>query len=90
MREGRFVYFRKSDLDALFGADVDVIPEDIRNNYICAKDCLKIYHVGQKRFSEDTKAFGVEKKRYKLFVWYRKEDLDRVFGKPSTGGGVNV
>ena len=34
MREGRFVYFRKSDLDALFGADVDVIPEDIRNNYI--------------------------------------------------------
>ena len=90
MREGRFVYFRKSDLDALFGADVDVIPEDIRKNYICAKDCLKIYHVGQKRFSEDTKAFGVEKKRYKLFVWYRKEDLDRVFGKPGTGGGVNV
>ena len=80
-RDGVSVYFRKSDLDKLFGGDVQSVPDDIIKNYICAKEALNAYHVGQKRFSEETVRFGVEKMRLKGFMWYRIEDLDRIFGK---------
>ena len=80
-RDGVSVYFRKSDLDKLFGANVPSVPEDIIKNYICAKEALKVYHVGQKRFSEETARFGVEKMRLKGFMWYNREELDRIFGK---------
>ncbi len=81
LRVGAFVYFRKSDLDKLFGVDVPSVPEDIIKNYICAKEALKAYHVGQKRFSEETTRCGVEKIRLKGFMWYKREELDRIFGK---------
>jgi len=81
LRDGAFVYFRKSDLDKLFGGDVLLVPDDIIKNYICAKEALKAYHVGQKRFSEETARCGVEKMRLKGFMWYRREELDRIFGK---------
>lgn len=80
-RDGVSVYFRKSDLDKLFGGDVPSVPEDIIKNYICAKEALKAYHVGQKRFSEETARFCVEKMRLKGFMWYRRVELDRIFGK---------
>jgi len=53
-RQGREVYFPKSDLDRLFKDKSPNIPEEIRRNYVTAKDALKVYHVGQKRFSEET------------------------------------
>lgn len=81
-RDGVFVYFKKSDLDKLFGCNVPSVPEDITRNYICAKEALKAYHIGQKRFSEETAKFGVKKMRLKGFMWYRREELDRIFGKP--------
>ena len=81
LRDGAFVYFRKSDLDKLFGVDVPLVPDDIIKNYICAKEALKAYRVGQKRFSEETARCGVEKMRLKGFMWYRREELDRIFGK---------
>lgn len=80
-RDGVSVYFRKSDLDKLFGANVPSVPDDVIKNYICAKEALKAYHVGQKRFSEETARFGVEKMRLKGFMWYRREELDMIFGK---------
>ncbi len=81
-RDGVFVYFRKKDLDKLFGCNVPSVPEDIIKDYICAKEALKAYHIGQKRFSEETARFCVEKMRLKGFMWYRREELDRIFGKP--------
>ena len=80
-RDGVSVYFRKSELDKLFGANVPSLPEDIIKNYICAKEALKVYHIGQKRFSEETARFGVEKMRLKGFMWYRRDALDRIFCK---------
>ena len=80
-RDGVFVYFRKADLEKLFGEDVPKIPKEITRDYVSAKDALSVYHVGQKRFSADTKAFKVEKMKAYGHMWYRREDLDRVFGK---------
>lgn len=40
-----------------------------------------MYHIGQKRFSEETARFGVEKMRLKGFMWYRRDALDRIFCK---------
>ena len=81
LRDGAFVYLRKSDLDKLFGGDVPLVSDDIIKNYICAKEALKAYHVGQKRFSEETAKCGVEKMKLKGFMWYRRDELDRIFGK---------
>lgn len=85
-RDGVSVYFRKSDLEKLFGCNVPSVPDDVIKNYICAKEALKTYHIGQKRFSEETTRFCVEKIRLKGFMWYRREDLDRVFGKTVSKG----
>lgn len=81
LRDGAFVYFRKNDLDKLFGVDVPLVSDDVIKNYICAKEALKAYHVGQKRFCEETARFCVEKMRLKGFMWYRRVELDRIFGK---------
>lgn len=85
-RDGVSVYFRKSDLEKLFGCNVPSVPDDVIKYYICAKEALKTYHIGQKRFSEETTRFCVEKIRLKGFMWYRREDLDRVFGKTVSKG----
>lgn len=79
-RQGREVYFPKADLDRLFKDKSPNIPEEIRRNYVTAKDALKVYHVGQKRFSEETKAAGVTKIRTEgNFMWYKKSELDKLF-----------
>lgn len=81
-RDGVFVFYRKDDLDRLFGNGVPKIPAEITDNYVNAKDALKNYHVGQKRFSAETAEHGVEKMKYRGYMWYKREDLDRIFGKP--------
>ncbi|MBO5563690.1 MAG: hypothetical protein J5939_08260, partial [Bacteroidales bacterium] len=56
------------------------IPPEIRRDYIRGQDALKKYHIGQKRFSEMTKAAGVTKIRTKgNYVWYKKSELDTLF-----------
>lgn len=80
VRKDRTVYFPTKELDRLFKDKTPQIPEDIRKNYIRSCDALKVYHVGQKRFSEETQAAGVEKVRTEgNFVWYRKDQLDKLF-----------
>lgn len=79
-RQGREVFFPKADLDRIFKDKSPNIPEEIRRNYVTAKDALKVYHVGQKRFSEETKAAGVTKIRTEgNFMWYKKSELDKLF-----------
>lgn len=57
-----------------------MIPTEIRRNYIRGCQALKKYHIGQKRFSEMTKAAGVTKVRTEgNFVWYKKSELDTLF-----------
>lgn len=78
----RCVCFRINELDRLFKNREPQIPDEIRRNYIRSADALSFYHVGQKRFSAETQAAGVEKIRTEGgFVWYRKEQLDRLFKK---------
>lgn len=80
VKKGNFVYFLTTDLDRLFKDKGPHIPEEIKRNYICSQDALKLYHVGQKRFSADTQAAGVEKvKTEGNYVWYRKDQLDKLF-----------
>lgn len=50
-RDGLSVYFRKSDLEKLFGANVPTVPDDVIKNYICAKEALKAYHTLGRRGS---------------------------------------
>ncbi len=80
-RDGTFVYFRKTDLDRLFRRTGPDVPDYVTREFICAKDALKTYHVGRRRFSEETAGFGVRKMKLKGFMWYSREDLDRIFGK---------
>ena len=80
VKKGNFVYFPIKDLDRLFLDKGPNIPPEIKANYIRSKDALKLYHVGQKRFSAETQAAGVEKVRTEgNFIWYRKDQLDRLF-----------
>ena len=81
-RDGAHVYYRKSDLEKVLGEDAQQIPKEITRDYVSAHDALSVYHIGQKRFSEDTKAFKVKKMRAYRHTWYKREDLDKVFGKP--------
>ena len=63
------------------------IPDEIRKNYMRSGDALKYYHLGQKRFSEETQAAGVTKvKTEGNYVWYKKDELDRLFKKISDNG----
>jgi excisionase family DNA binding protein len=79
-RQGREVFFPKAELDRIFKDKSPNIPEEIRRNYVTAKDALKMYHVGQKRFSEETKAANVTKVRTEgNFMWYKKSELDKLF-----------
>ena len=80
VRKGNYVYFLKKDLDALFEDKSPHIPDEIRKNYVRSCDALKLYHVGQKRFTEETQAAGIEKVRTEgNYVWYRKDQLDKLF-----------
>ena len=63
VKKGNFVYFLIKDLDRLFKDKGPHIPADIKRDYIRSCDALKIYHIGQKRFTEETKAANVEKVR---------------------------
>ena len=82
IRQGNYVYFKISDLDRLFKDKTPKIPAGIRQNYMRGVDALKHYHIGQKRFTEETRAAGVEKIRTEgNYVWYKKDDLDRLFKK---------
>lgn len=80
IRQGRCVYFRILELDRVFKHKTPKIPPEIRRNYIRSCQALKKYHIGQKRFSEMTKAAGVTKVRTEGgFVWYKKSELDALF-----------
>ena len=80
VKRGNFVYFPIRDLDRLFKDKGPHIPADIKRDYIRSCDALKIYHIGQKRFTEETKAANVERVRTEgNFVWYRKDQLDKLF-----------
>lgn len=76
----RCVYFRIKELDILFKDKEPQIPAEIKRDYIRSGDALRLYHIGQKRFSAETQAAGVEKVRTEGgFVWYRKKQLDKLF-----------
>ena len=63
------------------------IPAEIRKNYMRSGDSLKYYHLGQKRFSEETQAAGVTKVRTEgNYVWYKKDELGKLFKKISDNG----
>ena len=80
IRQGRSVYFSILELDRLFKDKTPKIPPEIRQNYIRSCQALKKYHIGQKRFSEMTKAAGVTKVRTAgNFVWYKISELDTLF-----------
>ncbi len=80
VKKGNYVYFPIKDLDRLFKNREPDIPAEIRRDYITAKAALSYCHVGQKRFSADTKAAGVTKIRTEgNFVWYKKSELDKLF-----------
>lgn len=80
VKKGNYVYFPIKELDRLFKNREPEIPSEIRKNYVTAKEALSYCHVGQKRFSADTKAAGVTKVRTEgNFVWYKKSDLDKLF-----------
>ena len=86
-RSGNFVYYKISDLDRLFKDKTPKIPADISKNYMRSGDALKYYHLGQKRFSEETQAAGVTKVRTEgKYVWYKKSELDKLFNKISDDG----
>ena len=75
------------DLDRLFKDKTPKIPAEIRKNYMRSGDALKYYHLGQKRFSEETRAAGVTKvKTEGNYVWYKKDELDKLFKKISENG----
>ena len=79
-RQGRKVFFPKETLDRLFKDKNPKIPAEIRRDYVTAKDALAYCHVGQKRFSADTKAAGATKIRTEgNFVWYKKSELKQIF-----------
>lgn len=83
-RSGNHVYYKISDLDRLFKDKSPKIPAEIRKNYMRSGDALKHYHLGQKRFSEETQAAGVTKIRTEgNYVWYKKDELDKLFKKIS-------
>ena len=70
IRTGVFVYYKIADLDRLFKDKTPKIPAEIRRNYMRSGDALKHYHLGQKRFSEETRAAGVTKvKTEGNYVW---------------------
>ena len=80
IRQGNYVYFSILELDRLFKNKTPKIPPEIRRDYIRGQDALKKYHIGQKRFSEMTKAAGVTKIRTRgNYVWYKKSELDTLF-----------
>ena len=80
VRKGNYVYFSIKDLDRLFKDKTPHIPPEIKRNYIRGCDALKLYHIGQKRFTEETRTAGIEKIRTEgNFVWYRKDQLDKLF-----------
>lgn len=80
VRKGNYVYFSIKDLDRLFKDKNPHIPPEIKRNYIRGCDALKLYHIGQKRFTEETRTAGIEKIRTEgNFVWYRKDQLDKLF-----------
>ena len=84
IREHNFMYYSKSELDRLFKDKTPKIPPEIRRNYIRSGDALKKYHIGQKRFSDETRAAGVTKvKTEGNYVWYKKSELDKLFKKIS-------
>ena len=60
-RCGIEVFFDNKDLAKLFENKEPKIPAEIRKNYMRSCDALKHYHIGQKRFSEETQAAGVPK-----------------------------
>ena len=82
IRQGNYTYYKITHLDQLFKDKTPRIPYDIRQNYMRGQDALKHYHIGQKRFTEETKAAGVTKVRTEgNFVWYKKDELDSLFKK---------
>lgn len=87
IRTGVFVYYKIADLDRLFKDKTPKIPAEIRRNYMRSGEALKHYHLGQKRFSEETRAAGVTKvKTEGNYVWYKKDELDKLFKKISDNG----
>ena len=80
IRQGNSVYFKISDLDPLFKDKTPKIPPHIRRDYIRRNDAIAHYHIGTKRFTEETEAAGVTRIRTEgNFVWYKKSELDELF-----------
>lgn len=83
VKKGNFVFFPIKELARLFNGKTPTVPKEIRKDYIRGCDALKLYHIGQKRFCKETRAAKVEKLRTEgNFVWYRKDQLDKLFKKP--------
>ena len=86
IRQVRTVYYPIAELDRLFKDKTPKIPVEIRMNYMRSCDALKKYHIGQKRFSDETRAAGVTKVRTEgNYVWYKKSELDALFNKINDG-----
>lgn len=84
IRQHNYMYYPKSELDRLFKDKTPKIPPEIRRYYIRRNDAIKHYHIGTKRFTEETEAAGVTKvKTEGHFVWYKKSELDKLFNKIS-------
>ena len=80
VKKGNFVYFPIKELDKLFKAKEPEIPADIRKNFVKSGEITRMYHIGQDRFLKETREAGVEKVHTDGgFVWYRKDQLDRLF-----------
>ena len=62
VRKGNYVYFQLKDMDSLFKDKKPKIPPEILKYHIRSCDALKLYHICQNRFTEETRAAGIEKK----------------------------
>ena len=82
VKSGHYAYYKISDLDKLFKNKEPNIPKEIRRDYVQSCDVTKRYHIGMKRFLDETKAAGVTKVRTEgRQVWYKKDELDKLFKK---------
>ena len=82
VKSGHFAYYKITDLDKLFKNKEPNIPKEIRRDYVRSCDVTKKYHIGQKRFLDETKAANVTKVRTEgKQVWYKKDELDKLFKK---------
>ena len=82
VKSGHYAYYKITDLDKVFKNKEPNIPKEIRRDYVRSCDVTKKYHIGMKRFLDETKAANVTKVRTEgKQVWYKKDELDKLFKK---------